>query len=134
MDILCLLLFSCIECVLFRPRVTISTKRMKGERYTYLHRLRTNSSASIGGGTGGSSKSIGREIISVDVTSPCGERTFLFLDFFKMIYNRTFPRSRVHLDSLSRGKVESESFFSYICATLPHLFAARHHIVIWDHG
>jgi hypothetical protein len=41
-----------------------------------------------------------------------------------MINNRTFPRSRVHLDSLSRGKVESESFFSYICATLPNFFCS----------
>jgi len=48
---------------------------MKGERFTYLHRLRTNSSASIagGGGGGGLSESVGGESISLDVPSPSVE-------------------------------------------------------------
>ena len=46
---------------------------MRGERFNYLHRLRTNGSASIGGGGGRiSSDSFEEEILSVDVSSPAG--------------------------------------------------------------
>ena len=46
---------------------------MRGERFNYLHRLRTNGSASIGGGGGGrsSSDSFEEESLSA-VSSPAG--------------------------------------------------------------
>ena len=54
---------------------------MKGERYTYLHRLRTNSSASIGGGGGGgSTESVSGESVSLKVS-----RHHLFFSFIFVI-------------------------------------------------
>ena len=54
---------------------------MKGERFTYLHRLRTNSSASIGGGGGDLSEPVEGESTSLDVPSPSG-KMFPFLEIF----------------------------------------------------
>ena len=53
---------------------------MKGERFTYLHRLRTNSSASIGGGGGVSSHPFEEE--SVSLASPTGKVPDLILNIW----------------------------------------------------
>ena len=51
---------------------------MKGERFTYLHRLRKNASASIGGG-GGSSDTVAEESLSLDVSCPTTGNIPLFV-------------------------------------------------------
>ena len=55
---------------------------MKGERYTYLHRLRTNSSASIGGGGGGSTESVSGESVSLKVSRHHFFLSFIFVILF----------------------------------------------------
>ena len=79
------MVINALTCLLQDPSPRFA-QSMKGERFSYLHRLRTNSSASIGGGSGGSPESVGGEslcpeTISPDVPSPTGNKC-IFKDKF----------------------------------------------------